>query len=107
MLSHVINRTMKSKMIDKVSVATTTDITDDPIEDFCVTNKKHFYRGSEDDVLDRFYNLAKLQKLNLEMSNLDEEEAKEMAYTMNFNMGMVDKKENAMIVASTMTARNT
>lgn len=39
--------------------------------------------------------------------NLDEEEAKEMAYTMNFNMGMVDKKENAMIVASTMTARNT
>ena len=62
MLSHVINRTMKSKMIDKVSVATTTDITDDPIEDFCVTTKKHFYRGSEDDVLDRFYNLAKLQK---------------------------------------------
>ena len=62
MLSHVINRTVKSKMIDKVSVATTTDISDDLIEDFCVTNEIHFYRGSEDDVLDRFYNLAKLQK---------------------------------------------
>lgn len=39
--------------------------------------------------------------------NLNEEEAQNLAYTMNSNMGMADKKENAMIVASTMTARNT
>ena len=62
MLSHVIDRTMESKLIDKLSVATTTDVTDDSIDDFCKTNKVHVYRGSEDDVLDRFYNLARLQK---------------------------------------------
>lgn len=39
--------------------------------------------------------------------NLEEEEAKNMAYAMNSNMGMDNKKENAMIVGTTMRARRT
>ena len=62
MLSHVVKRTMKSKLIDKVAVATTINSIDDPLEDFCVLNKIYCYRGSEEDVLDRFYQLAKIQK---------------------------------------------
>lgn len=58
-LWHVINRVSKSKLIDWLVVATTTNCEDDTIEKFC--NQIHIpvYRGSEDDVLDRYYQCAR------------------------------------------------
>ena len=58
LLEFMYNRVIKSKLIDKIVVATTTKKSDDPIIDLCRRNKISFYRGSESDVLDRYYKTA-------------------------------------------------
>lgn len=57
-LNHVVNRVKRSKYIDKVVVATTTSDSDQAIEKLCIESDIPFYRGSEPDVLDRFYKCA-------------------------------------------------
>jgi spore coat polysaccharide biosynthesis protein SpsF len=64
MLWHVINRIKCSKYINKILIATTTNKKDDQIENFCKNYGIEFYRGMEDDVLDRYYQAAKLWKAN-------------------------------------------
>lgn len=59
MLHHVINQAQKSKLITRIIVATTTRSVDNPIVDFCKKNKIKYFRGSETDVLDRYYKCAK------------------------------------------------
>ena len=58
-LKHVIDRLEKCKNVNKIIIATTTNEKDDSIEKFCINNKIHFYRGDENDVLDRYYKTAK------------------------------------------------
>lgn len=58
-LWHVINRVSKASLIDKLIVATTTNNEDDAIVEFCKNNGILFFRGSENDVLDRYYQCAK------------------------------------------------
>lgn len=59
MLWHIINRVEKSKYINKIIVATTKDKKDDQIEEFAIKYNIGIYRGSENDIVDRFYNAAK------------------------------------------------
>lgn len=59
-LEHVIDRVKKSKMIDEVIVATTMNITDLGIVQLCVDKKTRVFCGSESDVLDRFFQAAKI-----------------------------------------------
>jgi len=59
MLLHQIERLKQSKMIDKLVVATSIDISDDSIEIMCRDNSIEVFRGSLDNVLDRFYRCAK------------------------------------------------
>jgi len=59
MLSYMIERLGFSKKINKIVIATSTSEKDDPIVDFCINENVLHYRGSEDDVLDRFYKTAK------------------------------------------------
>ncbi|MBI5223485.1 aminotransferase class III-fold pyridoxal phosphate-dependent enzyme [Candidatus Micrarchaeota archaeon] len=54
MLWHVIQRLKKSKKANKLVVATTINRTDDPIEQLCKTENIVCFRGSENDVLDRY-----------------------------------------------------
>lgn len=58
-LENLIERVSSSKIVDRIVVATTTNTEDDAIEDFCKENKLNYFRGSDWDVLDRFYNVAK------------------------------------------------
>jgi len=58
-LEHIINRVKKAKKIDKVIVATTIDKEDDRIAELCEKIGIDYYRGSENDVLDRYYQAAK------------------------------------------------
>ena len=51
----MIDRVKKSQLIDKIIVATTTDKKDDEIVKFCRENDIFYHRGSENDVLDRYY----------------------------------------------------
>jgi spore coat polysaccharide biosynthesis protein SpsF len=59
MLKYMVDRVQKSKLIDKVVVATSLNKLDDEIENFCLSNKINCFRGSENDVLDRYYMAAK------------------------------------------------
>ncbi|MDY0278180.1 MAG: glycosyltransferase family protein, partial [Acholeplasma sp.] len=54
-LYHVYNRVHRSKKIDKVIIATTVQREDDRVYEFCKKNGIDCFRGSQDDVLDRYY----------------------------------------------------
>jgi spore coat polysaccharide biosynthesis protein SpsF (cytidylyltransferase family) len=55
----VVNRIRRAKKIPLVAVATSTHASDDPIARFCKEEGIPCFRGSEEDVLDRFYQAAK------------------------------------------------
>tara|TARA_B110000858_G_C17771571_1_gene459861 strand:+ start:70 stop:774 length:705 start_codon:yes stop_codon:yes gene_type:complete len=58
-LDWVIARTKKSKLIDNLIIATSTDDCDDIIVDIANEHKLPIYRGNKNNVLDRFVNTAK------------------------------------------------
>jgi spore coat polysaccharide biosynthesis protein SpsF len=58
MLGRVVLRTKRARTVDKVVVATTTEASDDLIVDFCRQHGIEYFRGSESDVLDRYYQTA-------------------------------------------------
>ena len=60
MLMHVINRAQRASAVDDIMVATTTDESDNAIESLCVQHGVQVYRGSQFDVLDRYYQAALL-----------------------------------------------
>ena len=62
MLWHVVQRVKRARLVDRVVVATSTNSADDAIADMCRHNGIPCYRGSENDVLDRFYNAARAEK---------------------------------------------
>jgi spore coat polysaccharide biosynthesis protein SpsF len=59
LLSYQLDRVLKSKKLDKIVIATSTFEKDDAIEDFCFNYGIDCYRGSEDDVLSRYYECAR------------------------------------------------
>lgn len=58
MLLHQIERILRAQKIDRLVVATSTEASDDAIEELCEKNKVAVFRGSLEDVLDRFYQAA-------------------------------------------------
>jgi spore coat polysaccharide biosynthesis protein SpsF (cytidylyltransferase family) len=62
---HVIQRVKKSRTVQKVIVATTNLPADDIIEDLCKEIDIDCFRGSSDDVLDRFYRAALKYKADI------------------------------------------
>lgn len=59
LLYYSVKRSSLSKYIDDVIVATTTNSNDDKISEWCEGEGITFYRGSENNVLDRYYQTAK------------------------------------------------
>ena len=64
LLQYVINRVKKSKKITNIIVACSVLKSDDIIVKFCKKNKYNFYRGSLNNVLNRFVNVCKEYNLN-------------------------------------------
>ena len=64
-LYYSVKRAMKSKYSDLVIVATSAKSKDDIIYNWCIENGIHCYRGSENDVLDRYYQCAKKYDLKI------------------------------------------
>jgi glutamate-1-semialdehyde aminotransferase/spore coat polysaccharide biosynthesis protein SpsF (cytidylyltransferase family) len=58
MLWHVVQRVRQACLVDRVVVATSTEAKDDAVAAFCDRNDVGCFRGSEGDVLDRFYETA-------------------------------------------------
>lgn len=59
LLDYMLERVQHAHLIDQIVVATSTDSNDNPIEEFCVSQKFNCYRGSLEDVLARYYQCAK------------------------------------------------
>ncbi|HOT03066.1 MAG TPA: glycosyltransferase family protein [Methanolinea sp.] len=60
MLVHIHNRVCQSTLINDIIIATTESEKDDIIVDLCHDKKWLFFRGSENDVLDRYYQAARI-----------------------------------------------
>jgi len=58
MLARVVNRSRRATMPEEVVVATTTRPADEAIVELCAARGWPCFRGSEDDVLDRYYQAA-------------------------------------------------
>lgn len=57
-LQHLIERLGKSQKVDRFIIATTTNAEDDAIEAWCTAHDVACFRGSDWDVLDRFWGAA-------------------------------------------------
>ena len=62
LLEHVINRVRQSRLIDKIIIATTTKERDRVILEMAQSWGLESYAGSEEDVLDRFYQAARIYR---------------------------------------------
>jgi spore coat polysaccharide biosynthesis protein SpsF len=58
-LAHVLDRLAFCKTLDEVVVATSSDASDDVLAHWCRTRNVPVFRGSLQDVLDRYYQCAK------------------------------------------------
>jgi len=58
MLARVVERTRRARTIERVIVATTVEPEDEPIVALCHSRGWNVFRGSRDDVLDRYYQAA-------------------------------------------------
>ena len=63
LLLYVYKRVKRSKKVDQFIIATSTDQKDDPIYELALENNISVFRGSENNVLKRFYDTAKENKL--------------------------------------------
>jgi len=59
LLGHQFKRVNSSSLIDKIVIATSTGKEDEAIVSFCKENGIDYFRGSENDVLSRYYECAK------------------------------------------------
>ncbi len=57
-LQHIHDRLYECRSIDEIVFATSKEASDDPIEQFCRGLNVSCFRGSLDDVLDRYYKAA-------------------------------------------------
>lgn len=62
LIRRLIDRVAATPGVDRIIVATTTDSSDDVLVNWCNLNNIHVFRGSVDDVLDRFWRCAQLHK---------------------------------------------
>jgi len=63
-LESLLNQLNYSKLLNDKIIATTSNSEDDVIVNFCKSKEIKCFRGSQDDVLDRYYNCAKKFSIN-------------------------------------------
>lgn len=64
-LNHVIDRVKQSKLVDEIIIATTTLNEDDILAEEASQYGVHIFRGSSDNVLNRYYEAAKEAKADV------------------------------------------
>ncbi len=62
MLMRVVERIRSARLVDQIVVATSSGTADDALWDLCLNQGIPCYRGSEQDVLDRYYQAARAHK---------------------------------------------
>jgi len=61
---HIVSRISYSKMLERVIIATTTNKRDDMLENWARNQKLDVFRGSEEDVLSRYYEAAQFYDID-------------------------------------------
>ena len=64
-LEYIFEKIKKCKKINNFIVATTINNSDDDIINICVKNQVKYFRGSENNVLDRFYQTALISNTDI------------------------------------------
>ena len=59
LLAHLLERLGRARMVETMLVATSDDVRDDPVAALCSSLGVEVFRGSEHDVLDRYYQAAR------------------------------------------------
>jgi spore coat polysaccharide biosynthesis protein SpsF (cytidylyltransferase family) len=65
MLTRVVSRTARATSVDRVVVATTTEPVDDQLVAMCIHQGWDVFRGSQHDLLDRYYQAALLYRADV------------------------------------------
>ncbi len=65
MLARVVQRVQRAEELDEVVIATTTESADDILSALCADRDWPCFRGSQDDVLDRYYRAAQEHRTDL------------------------------------------
>lgn len=65
LLCHIVERLRRIKLIDEIIIATTNKAIDKPIEELAREMKTKIFTGKEDDVLDRYYQAARIYKVDI------------------------------------------
>lgn len=100
LLTYQLERLKTVKTIDELVIATTTKEADEPIVAFCLEHGIPYYRGSETDVLARFYMAAKqfqadaVVRLTSDCPIIDPNVVEEVINT--YKTGMYDYVSNTM-----------
>ena len=62
LLEHLVERIKKSKKLSEIVIATSKNLEDDIIYEFCRSKKISVFRGHPDNLLKRYYDCAKFYK---------------------------------------------
>nr|MBC8276590.1 hypothetical protein [FCB group bacterium] len=65
MIGQLLDRLKNVRAVDKLILAISDELTDDPLAKYCLDNEIEYYRGSEDNVLQRYYEAAVLFELDI------------------------------------------
>lgn len=65
MLAREVERVLRAEFVHRLVIATTNETEDEPIVDLCRDRGFEFYRGSSLDVLDRYYQAARLHNAEI------------------------------------------
>lgn len=65
LLAYQIERLQRVKLADEIVIATTTNHSDEPIVELCNSLSVAYFRGSETDVLARYYQAARIHKADV------------------------------------------
>ncbi|MBS3138982.1 aminotransferase class III-fold pyridoxal phosphate-dependent enzyme [Candidatus Woesearchaeota archaeon] len=65
LLWHIVTRLKACRNINRIIVATSSDKSDDAIADFCHNHGIPYFRGSKDNVLDRYYQAAQRERADV------------------------------------------
>lgn len=102
LLGILISRVKSSKFIDQIVVATTTERTDDILCDWLTSKGFAYFRGSERDVLDRFWQCAKLYRADVIVRVTADDPLKD-SEIIDEALGMLMDSETVDYVSNTLT----
>jgi len=101
LLGILISRVKSSKSLDQIVIATTTEKADDILCDWLINEGVEYFRGSERDVLDRFWQCAKLYRADIIVRITADDPLKD-SEIIDKALGMLKRSESVDYVSNTL-----